>query len=187
MAFEPEVLAPGHTRAVTGADTIREVLTDYRDAIRHITRETRVGMDAGRTIDDLAHSIELPPELAEKPHLREYYGRVDFAVRAYFVGTVGWFDGNPTSLSPLSPADEAHRFIELAGGPEAVLAAVEKARTEGDYQWALQLIDRLILAGEGGESAKAIKALLLRLHARAQINCPTRHYYIQSAKELEQG
>ncbi len=185
MAFEPEVLAPGHTKAVTGADTIRETLTDYRDAIRHIITETRRGMDAGKTIDELAHSVKLPPELAGKPYLREYYGRVDFAVRAYFVGTMGWFDGNPTSLSPLSPADEANRFIELAGGPEAVMKAIERARKEEDHQWALQLIDRLIHTGHGGEGTMAIKADLLRRHARAQINCPTRHYYIQSARELE--
>ncbi len=185
MAFEPEVLAPGHTKAVTGADTIRETLTDYRDAIRHIITETRRGMDVGKTIDELAHSVKLPPELAGKPYLREYYGRVDFAVRAYFVGTMGWFDGNPTSLSPLSPADEANRFIELAGGPEAVMKAIERARKEEDHQWALQLIDRLIHTGHGGEGTMAIKADLLRRHARAQINCPTRHYYIQSARELE--
>ncbi len=186
MAFEPEVLAPGHTKAVLGANTVREVLSNYRDAIRHIINETRNGMDAGKTIDELAHSIKLPPELAEKPYLREYYGRVEFAVRAYFIGTMGWFDGNPTSLSPLSPSEEAHRFIELAGGSGAVMKAVERARTEGDYQWALQLVDRLLHTGQGGGSAKALKAEILRKHAQAQINCPTRHYYIQSARELEQ-
>ena len=31
-----------------------------------------------------------------------------------------------------------------------------------------------------------LKVDALRAHAVAQINCPTRHYYIQSAKELEQ-
>ncbi len=186
MAFEPEVLAPGHTKAVLGANTVREVLSNYRDAIRHIINETRNGMDAGMTIDALAHSVKLPPELAEKPYLREYYGRVEFAVRAYFVGTMGWFDGNPTSLSPLSPSEEADRFIELAGGSEAVMKAVERARSGEDYQWALQLVDRLIHSGQGGGSAKALKAEILRKHAQAQINCPTRHYYIQSARELEQ-
>lgn len=186
MAFKPEVLAPGHTKALTGAGTIRETLTDYRDAIRHIVTETRNGMDAGKTIDALAHEVTLPPHLAEKPYLREYYGRVAYAVRAYFVGTMGWFDGNPTSLNPLSPADEAHRFIELAGGPATVVKAIEKARADEDYQWALQLADRLIHAGHDAAGTRAIKAEVLREHAVAQINCPTRHYYIQSAKELEQ-
>ena len=143
-------------------------------------------MDRGLTIEELAHSVKLPPELAEKPHLREYYGRVDFAVRAYFVGTMGWFDGNPTSLGSLAPAEEAERFIRLAGGVEAVWSEIGTARDDGDFQWALQLLDRLIqIDGEAGR-ARLTKAEVLREHAVGQINCPTRHYYIQSAKELEQ-
>jgi uncharacterized sulfatase len=184
MAFDPEVLAPGHTKAVFGADRIKEVLTDYRDAIRHVVSETRDGMDAGLTIDQLAHSVKLPEDLAAKPHLREYYGRVDFAVRAYFVGTMGWFDGNPTSLGTLAPDDEARRFIELAGGADKVIQAATTARSDGDYQWALQLIDRLIYAGHDEARATSLKAEVLRDHAESQINCPTRHYYIQCAKEL---
>lgn len=184
MSFEPEVLAPGHTKAVFGANQIKEVLTDYRDAIRHVVDETRNGMDAGLTIDELAHKVTLPKELAEKPHLREYYGRMDHAVRAYFVGTMGWFDGNPTSLSMLAPDDEARRFIELAGGAAAVYAAVEKAVADGEYQWALQLADRLIYADEDGDRATRLKTEVLLKFAAEQINCPTRHYYIQCAKEL---
>lgn len=184
MSFEPEVLAPGHTKAVFGANQIKDVLTDYRDAIRHVVDETRNGMDAGLTIDELAHKVTLPKELAEKPHLREYYGRVDHAVRAYFVGTLGWFDGNPTSLSMLAPDDEARRFIDLAGGAAAVYAAAEKAVADGEYQWGLQLADRLIYADEDGDRATRLKTEVLLKFAEEQINCPTRHYYIQCAKEL---
>ena len=185
LSFKPEVLAPGHTKAVFGFENITTVLGDYRDAIRHVVNETRNGMDAGLTIDDLAHSVKLPENLANKPHLREYYGRVDFAVRAYFVGTMGWFDGNPTSLSSLSPRDEAERFIKLAGGPDKVKNEVDTARSTGDYQWALQLIDRLICSTEDTNDLDKLKAKILRQHAVSQINCPTRHYYIQCAKELE--
>ena len=185
LSFKPEVLAPGHTKAIFGFHNITAVLGDYRDAIRHVVNETRNGMDAGLTIDDLAHSVKLPENLANKPHLREYYGRVDFAVRAYFVGTMGWFDGNPTSLSSLSPRDEAERFIKLAGGPDKVKNEVNKARSKGDYQWALQLIDRLICSTEDTNDLNKLKAKILRQHAVSQINCPTRHYYIQCANELE--
>lgn len=185
MAFNPDVLAPGHTKPVFGAENIQSLLTDYRDAIRHVVDETRNGMDAGLTIDELAHKVKLPEHLAEKPHLREYYGRVDYAVRAYFVGTMGWFDGNPTTLSTLAPDDEAKRMIRLAGGVSAVLVEITNAKKSGEYQWALQLVDRLICAGEMASEARALKAELLRAHAVDQINCPTRHYYIQCAKELE--
>ncbi|WP_293445335.1 alkyl/aryl-sulfatase [Planktotalea sp.] len=187
MGFGPEVLGPGHTKAVFGAGKIKSDLTDYRDAIRHIVDETRNGMDEGLTIDELAHKVKLPDHLAEKPHLREYYGRVDFSVRAYFVGTMGWFDGNPTSLAPLSPKNEAVRFIDMAGGGAAVLASAQKALKDGDFQWGLQLVDRLLNVGYEVDAAKALKAETLRAHAVSQINCPTRHYYIQCAKEIEQG
>ena len=129
--------------------------------------------------------MKLPPHLAEKPHFRAYYGRVDFIVRAYFVGTMGWFDGNPTSLGMLSPVEEAVRFIKLVGGAEAVMAEVNKSRSDGDYQWALQLIDRLISVEHDLASVRNLKAEILREHAVSQINCPTRHYYIQSTKELD--
>ncbi len=185
MDFNAEVLAPGHTKAVIGSNEIKAVLSDYRDAIKHVVDETRNGMDAGLTMDELAHKVALPEHLANKPHLREYYGRVDWSVRAYFVGTMGWFDGNPTSLGTLAPDDEAQRFIELIGGPDALLAAVEKARSRGDYQWALQLIDRLIHTEEQRAKAAAIKADLLREFAGEQINCCARHYYLSYAKELD--
>ncbi len=187
MAFQPEVLGPGHTRPVFGAAAIQESLSDYRDAIRHVITETRNGMDEGLTIDQLAHRVKLPPELAEKRHLREYYGRVDHSVRAYFVGTLGWFDGNPTSLGSLAPEDEARKFIALAGGKDALWQAVEMARAEADYQWALQLVDRFIFAGIDTDRASKTKADILRIHADSQINCPTRHYYLQSAKELDKS
>ena len=186
MAFGAEVLGPGHTKPVFGADAITEALTDYRDAIRHIVDETRNGMDEGLTIDQLAHKVSLPPHLAEKRYLREYYGRVDHSVRAYFVGTMGWFDGNATSLGTLAPEDEAERLIALVGGADALWAEIEKAQSAGDYQWALQLVDRFIFAERELGRAKQTKADLLRAHADSQINCPTRHYYLQIAKELTQ-
>ena len=82
-------------------------------------------------------------------------------------------------------------MIRLAGGAEAVWREIDSARGAGDHQWALQLLDRLIHAGEDAAGndigrARAAKAAALRDHAVGQINCPTRHYYIQSAKELEQ-
>jgi len=185
IAFQPEVLAPGHTKAVLGARLITEVLTDYRDAIRHVIDETRNGMDAGMTIDELAHSVKLPKALAEKPHLREYYGRVDFAVRAYFVGTMGWFDGNPTSLARLSPRVEASRIIDLAGGPENALTAAETALAAGDSQWAMELADRLLAVAQHVAAARTLKIAAMRQLADQTVNAPTRNYLLMSAHQME--
>ena len=187
MSYGAEVLAPGHTQPVIGADTIRQVLTDYRDAIRHVVSETAKGMNAGLDPVTIAANLRLPDTLASKPYLQEFYGHVGYASQAYFAGTLGWFDGNPTSLGRLAPAVEAVEMIKLAGGADKVLAAAEQALLAGDAQWAMELADRLIAADEERAAARKVKVTALRILADQTVNAPTRNYYLLSARELEEG
>ena len=184
MAYGPDILVPGHTLPVIGAETVRTVLTDYRDAIRFVVAETVKGMDAGLDPITIAAGLALPPGLAEKPYLRPVYGDPGYAARAYYAGTLGWFDGNPTSLGRLPPAEEARRFVALAGGAESVASAARQALSEGDAQWAMELADRLLAIGERA-AGREIKSAALRHLADRTVNAPTRNYYLLSARELE--
>lgn len=185
MAYEPEILAPGHTTPIIGADRIIESLTSYRDAIRFVVRETVDGMNAGRDPVTIANGLALPPDLAAKPYLQEFYGKVAYASRAYYAGTLGWFDGNPTSLGQLSPADEAAKVIAMTGGADAVLQSAISALNNGEYQWAMELADRLIATGSSAADATQIKIAALRALADQTVNAPTRNYYLLCARELE--
>ncbi|MEM9843309.1 MAG: alkyl/aryl-sulfatase [Pseudomonadota bacterium] len=187
MAYGAEILAPGHTLPVIGAETIRERLTGYRDAIRFVVTETVAGMNAGHDPVTIASHLSLPPELAEKPYLKEFYGSVNYASRAYFAGTLGWFDGNPTSLGQLPPAEEAKRLIALIGGVEATEKAADEALDSGDAQWAMELVDRVLATGEGTPGAKAIKIKAMRALADVTVNAPTRNYYLLAARKLEEN
>lgn len=187
MAYGAEVLAPGHTQPVIGAETIRQSLTDYRDAIRHVVVQTVAGMNAGLDPVTIAASLRLPEELAGKSYLQEFYGNVSHASRAYFAGTLGWFDGNPTSLAQLPPADEAQRMIALVGGADVLRNAAEAALRAGDAQWAMELADRLLAAQVDMLAARRIKCAAMRALADATVNAPMRNYYLLSARELEGG
>ena len=184
LEFQAEVLSPGHSRPVIGRESVADVLTDYRDAIRHIVGECVTGMNAGASWDELAYSVELPSTLAAKPHLREFYGKVSWAVRAFCVGRLGWFDGNPTNLNRLSPNDEARGIIDLAGGPMAVLQAARTAFDDGQPQWAMELADRLVLANELAGDAVELKIRCLRRVADDEINATARNYYLSAAGDL---
>lgn len=186
-AYGAEILAPGHTNPVIGAAHITEALTDYRDAIRHVIAETVNGMNAGLDPVTIAAKLTLPQRLARKPYLQEFYGQIVYASRAYFAGTLGWFDGNPTSLGQLPPGIEAARMITLAGGSANVLAAAEKAVDEGESQWAMELADRLIAADAEPGAARRVKLRALRHLADQTVNAPTRNYYLLSAHELEEA
>ncbi|MEP1470097.1 MAG: alkyl/aryl-sulfatase [Halieaceae bacterium] len=179
-----DALVPGHTRPVKGADEIQQTLTDYRDAIRFVHDKTVEGMNKGLVPDELVDYVKLPESLASRHYLTEFYGRVDTAVRAVFSGYVGWFDGNPTNLSNLSPKGEASRMAALAGGEEALLNALLDAQREADHVWALRLADHLIAMGSHRERAIEAKIESLRVLAEETLNAPTRNYYLSVANEL---
>jgi uncharacterized sulfatase len=180
-----EVLAPGHTMPVFGAEQIRDTLTAYRDAIRFVVDKSVEGMDAGLSIDDLVASVKLPERLASKPYLQEFYGSVEYAVRAFYSGQIGWFDGNPTNLKPLTALERARRVARLAGGEQKLVGELRKALSEGDHPWVMEVSDSLMLLGVEVAEATAAKQAALRALAELEINAPTRNYYLVSAKELD--
>ena len=184
--LRPEVLAPGHSKPLFGAETISAALTDYEDAIRFVIAKTAEGMNAGLTPDELVSFVTLPDHLAEKPYLQEYYGTVAWAVRAYFAGTLGWFDGNAATLAPLPPADEAARIAELAGGVGALVDAAQDALAKGEAQWALELSDRVLRIDPDHAETRQTRVAALRTLASAQENACARNYLLLSAKQEEQ-
>jgi alkyl sulfatase BDS1-like metallo-beta-lactamase superfamily hydrolase len=184
-ALHAEHLAPSHTRPVSGADDVDEILTAYRDAIQYVHDQTVRGMNRGLTPDELVERVELPPHLKSHPYLQEFYGTVEWSVRSIYAGTLGWFDGDTATLSPASPADRAAGMVALAGGEEALLAAARAAVEEGRHEWAAELTSHLIRFDPGLEEAKRLKARALRALGRRSISPNGRNYYLTLALELE--
>lgn len=119
VSCSAEHLLPGHTRPVSGKENVRNVLTAYRDAFLYVLETTLSGMNEGKDMDTLASEVRLPERLASLPYLGEYYGCVEWTVRAIFTAYLGWFDGNPAALHPLPPAERAVKTIALMGGARA--------------------------------------------------------------------
>ena len=67
------------------------------------------------------------------------------------------------------------------GGPQAVLRAVQAAVEEKEYQWALELCDLLLNAGEMIQEARRWKAAAMRKLAKMETSANGRHYYLVSA------
>jgi len=183
----PEVLVPGHTRPIIGKARATQALTDYRDAIRFVFDKTIEGMNKGLTPDELVSYVKLPERFADKDYLREYYGNVEWAVRAIFQGYLGWFDGNPTNLFRLTPRDEAQRVARLAGGADVLLKRAREALAGGDAQWAAQLCDYLLVLNPQAAEPKRIKADALTALAEKLLTATGRNYYLTVAQELRAG
>jgi alkyl sulfatase BDS1-like metallo-beta-lactamase superfamily hydrolase len=183
--LRPEHLAPSHTRPVSGADRIAEILTAYRDAIQYVHDQTIRGMNRGLTPDELVRSVELPSHLRSHPYLQEFYGTVEWAVRAIFTGYLGWFDGDASTLSPAAPDARARGFAELAGGEAALAAAARRALEREQYAWAAELARQLLRLDPDGREARALEAEALRALGHRSPSPNGRNYYLTQARELE--
>lgn len=187
LALDACAMVQGHMRPVLGRDEVRKALTDYRDGIGTVLEQTLAGIRQGRTPDELVREVRLPAELAASPYLQEYYGSVAWAVRGIYADYVGWFDGNATHLDPLPPAERAANMIDMAGGPEAMLARAGAAIEKGDFQWAAELADCLLVVNPADPAARQVKARALTELGERQLNATARNYYLTTAQFLSKA
>ncbi len=180
--FKAEVLIPQHSLPVFGAEEIESRLLAYRDAIQFLYDETIRMINAGLTPDEIAEQIKLPSHLANAPHLQEMYGRVEFAARAVFAGTLGWFSGDPADLRPVTGVAKAKLMADLAGGSDE-LAKAARATLDAQPAWALMLATHLLKLEHG--EAQEIRAAALRKLAEEETASSVRNYYLTSAAEAE--
>ncbi|MCP5001225.1 MAG: MBL fold metallo-hydrolase [Hyphomicrobiales bacterium] len=181
IEMDAEVMIPQHSRPVLGADEIKKRLTDYRDAIQFVHDQTIRRINKGMTPDQIVADLELPPHLANAPHLQPFYGRVDWAARAVFSGYLGWFSGDPKDLLPPSEERQGDLIVELAGGVENVKREIKKAMDRGEPEWALVLASHLRSTGD--EQAADMRADALTALGEREISATGRNYFLTSAAE----
>lgn len=186
LSYPAQYLLPGHTSPVIGKDRIQQVLGNFREAIDFVLSKTLEGMNQGKGVEELAAMVRLPEHLAGLPYLGEYYGCVDWTVRAIYTAYLGWFDGNPTRLHPLPPMEHAHKTIALMGGLPTVMQAALEALKQEEYQWCLELCDLMMADTQRDRKVLDLKADALEQLAELETSANGRHYYITCAHELRE-
>ena len=187
QSFEPEFLFPSHTKPVVGKDKIKEVLMVYRDAIQYIHDQTIRLMNKGYYPDQIVEMVELPEDISNSPYLYEFYGTVRWSVKSIFNGYLGWFNGNPSELDPLSREEKAKRISKLAGGNDNLLSQLKAAVKNEDMQWALELSDYLIALDFFNDEVKNLRQQALIYEGSRSSNPNKRNYFLTSALELQKG
>ena len=61
----------------------------------------------------------------EESHTVGYYGAMVHNVKAVYQRYLSWYDGNPCHLDPHPPVEAGTRYVELAGGADALLASAQ--------------------------------------------------------------
>ncbi|MEJ8822602.1 alkyl sulfatase dimerization domain-containing protein [Variovorax humicola] len=183
-----EVLFAQHSWPTWGGEAIRTLLADQRDMYAFINDRTLHLMNQGLTATEISEAIQrLPGELDKKWHTRGYYGSLSFNVRAVYQRYLGFYDGNPANLDPLSPTESGKRHVEALGGAGKVLEQMDAAMKKGDYRWAAQLGNHLVFAEPGNQAARNAQADALEQLGYQSEAATWRNMYLEGAQELRHG
>jgi alkyl sulfatase BDS1-like metallo-beta-lactamase superfamily hydrolase len=180
-----DFMIPSHGRPVSGREQVAKVLRDYRDAISYVYDQTMRWINRGLLPDDLVEKVVLPAELAESEWLGDFYGGVPHSVRQIYVGELGWFDADPTTLAPIHFVEASRRYIALMGGRDTVLDEAKRSAETGDHQWAAELLRHLVRVDTTDTEARRQKAEALRQVGYKTPNSNWRNFYLTAARELD--
>ena len=184
---QAEVIFNQHHWPVWGAERIREFITRQRDTYKYIHDQTVRLMNAGLTSSEIAETLQLPASLHNHLNVRGYYGTVRHNARAVYQHYLGWFDAHPANLDALPPVEAGRRYVELAGGADALVAAARKAYDAGDFRWAAELLKHAVHADGKNTAARELMARSFEQMGYLAESAPWRNFYLTGALELRQG
>jgi alkyl sulfatase BDS1-like metallo-beta-lactamase superfamily hydrolase len=182
-----DVLFSGHHWPLWGKERIVEYLEKQRDLYTYLHDQTLRLLNKGHTGPEIAEEVELPPELAEEWHCREYYGSISHNTKAIYQRYMGWFDGNPAHLWEHPPVEQARRYVEFMGGAEAVLEKARASFEAGDHRWVAEVVNRVVFAEPGNEAARELEAEALEQLGYGAENASWRNFFLMGAQELREG
>ena len=186
-AADAEVVFTQHHWPVWGKENIREYIVKQRDAYKFIHDQTVRMINAGLTGPEIADTLQMPKALESYLSVHGYYGTVRHNARAVYQYYLGWFDAHPSNLDRLPPAEEARRYVALAGGIDNMVAAAQKAYDAGDFRWSAELLKHAVYAEPDNAAAKELLARSFEQMGYMAEAAPWRNFYLTGAFELRNG
>jgi alkyl sulfatase BDS1-like metallo-beta-lactamase superfamily hydrolase len=181
---EAEVMFASHHWPRWGNERIQEVLRDLRDSYAHLNNQVLHHANQGVTINQI-HNVYYPPEsLRPKWHTRDYHGSYQNNARGVIQRFLGYWDGNPANLIPLSPEESGPLYVEMMGGAEKIMTKGKELIDQGKYLHATEILNRLVQAEPDNQPAKDLLADAFEQIGYQKENPGLRNSFLAAAYEL---
>jgi alkyl sulfatase BDS1-like metallo-beta-lactamase superfamily hydrolase len=184
FAGDTRVLFASHHWPRWGSGKAEGFLKKQRDLYKYVHDQTLRMANHGLTPLEIAEDLILPPSLASEWYTRGYYGTLNHNAKAVYQRYLGWFDGNPANLHKLPPVEAGRRYVDLAGGPQALLAKARAAYEAGEYRWVAELVNHLVFTDPANADARHLQADALEQMGYQAESGPWRGFYLTAAMEL---
>ena len=184
---DADVMFASHSWPRWGNDRIQEVMRAQRDAYANLNNGVLYLANQGVTINEIHNVYEVPESLQKQWAARSYHGSVEHNSRAVINRYLGYWDANPTTLIPLSPADSAPLFVDMMGGSKKIIKKAQKLYEEGEYKLSQEILNKLVYAEPDNQKAKDLLADTFEQIGYQQESPSVRNSFLAAAYELRNG
>ena len=187
FGLEAEVMFASHHWPRWGNDRVQDVLRGQRDLYANMNNQVLHLANQGVTINQIHNVYEVPKGLQEKWYCRGYHGSPQHNARGVIQRYLGFWDCNPATLIPLSPADSAPLYVEMMGGAAKILARGRELHDAGKYLLATEIVNKLVQAEPQNTEAAELLADSFEQLGYQQENPGLRNSFLAAAYELRTG
>ena len=184
---EAVVMISSHNWPRWGNDRIQQVMRAQRDAYANLNNQVLHLANQGVTVNEIHNRYRVPESLQRQWSVRQYHGSEFHNSRAVLNRYLGYWDANPATLAPLSPADSAPLYVEMMGGAEPILERARVLHEDGQYRLAMEILNKLVYAEPGNREAKNLLAAVFEQLGYQYESASMRNVFLAAAQELRNG
>lgn len=184
---EAEVMFAAHTWPRWGNERIQEVMRTQRDIYANLNNEVLFYANKGVTINEIQNVYKPPKSLQNQWAAHSYHGSEEHNSRAVINRYIGYWDGNPATLMPLSPKDSAPLYVEMMGGADKIIAKGKQLYDEGKYLLATEILNKLVYAEPANRAGKDLLADVYEQIGYQKESVALRNSFLAAAYELRNG
>lgn len=184
---DAEIMFASHHWPRWGNERVQEVLRGQRDLYANINNQVLHLANQGVTINQIHNVYKTPKSISDNWFNRGYHGSPEHNSRGVINRFLGYWDANPATLIPLSPADSAPLYVEMMGGAKKIMEKSQALYDKGDYFQAQEIMNKLVQAEPQNQAAKDLLANVFEQIGYQQENPGLRNSYLSGALELRSG
>ncbi|MDH5434376.1 MAG: MBL fold metallo-hydrolase [Gammaproteobacteria bacterium] len=182
-----DVMFASHNWPRWGNERIQTVMRGQRDMYAHMNNQVLHLANQGVTINEIHNEYEMPKSLQQEWYARSYHGSIQHNSRAVINRYLGYWDGNPATLVPLSPKDSAPLYVEMMGGAQPIINKAQALYDQGDYLLAVEILNKLNYAEPDNQAAKDLLADNYEQLGYQYESPSLRNSFLAGALELRDG
>ena len=184
---QADVMFSAHSWPRWGNERIQDVMRVQRDVYANLNNGVLHAANQGVTINEIHNEYRLPASLQKRWEAHSYHGSEEHNSRAVINRYLGYWDGNPATLVPMSPSDSAPLYVEMMGGAEKIMAKGRELCAAGQYLLATEILNKLVYAEPGNQAAKDLLADAFEQIGYQKESSSLRNSFLAAALELRSG